>query len=310
MAKIQRKGGLGRGLSAILPDADEQESPSSKQETSPQKGKKGNKDEQATGVGEIPISQIEMVNPFQPRTEFDEMALQELADSISVHGIIQPLTVRRLESGKYQLIAGERRFRASKMAGLKTVPAYIRTANDEQMLEMALIENIQREDLNPIEIAITYKRMMEELKLKQEDLGKKVGKKRATVTNYLRLLKLPSEILKGVKDGDISMGHAKALLSLTDKGRQLEIFYLIIDKGVSVRQVEKLCRESKEAKKVESKEEEPSPHQIQLSKVAQQLEHKFGNRIKLKQSNSGKGEIAIPFNSTEDLNRILEILEL
>lgn len=307
MAKIQRKGGLGRGLSAILPDADGTAAKQSEEVSSPKKSKKG---DSITGIGEIPISQIEMVNPFQPRTEFDEEALQELSDSIKVHGIIQPLTVRRLEAKKYQLIAGERRFRAAKLAGLKTVPAHVRSADDEQMLEMALIENIQREDLNPIEIAITYKRMMEELKLKQEELGQKVGKKRVTVTNYLRLLKLPNEIIKGVKDGDISMGHAKALMGVTQKARQLEIFYHIIDKELSVRQAEKLCRADKEGKKEVSKEEAPSAHQIQLSKVAQQLEHKFGNRIKLKQNNAGKGEIAIPFSSTEDLNRILEILDL
>ena len=307
MAKIQRKGGLGRGLSAILPDADDTTSKQSEEVSSPKKTKKG---ESITGIGEIPISQIEMVNPFQPRTEFDEEALQELSDSIKVHGIIQPLTVRRLEAKKFQLIAGERRFRAAKLAGLKKVPAHIRSADDEQMLEMALIENIQREDLNPIEIAITYKRMMEELKLKQEELGQKVGKKRVTVTNYLRLLKLPSEIIKGVKEGEVSMGHAKALMGVTQKARQLEIFYHITDKGLSVRQAEKLCRADKEEKKVSVEEETPSAHQIQLSKVAQQLEHKFGNRIKLKQNSAGKGEIAIPFSSTEDLNRILEILDL
>ncbi|MEM6631038.1 MAG: ParB/RepB/Spo0J family partition protein [Bacteroidota bacterium] len=296
MAKIQRKKGLGRGLSAILPDTEEVVK------------------EQATGhsmgVGEIAIDQIEMVNQFQPRTEFDEKALEELSASIKVHGVIQPLTVRKLETGKYQLIAGERRMRAAKLAKLKKVPAFIRAANDEQMLEMALIENIQREDLNPIEIAISFRRMIDELKLKQEDLGKKVGKNRSTVTNYLSLLKLPSEIMNGVRNRKISLSHAKELVLLKDKNRQLDIYYQIIAKGLSVRQVEKLCREEKELAKASQEAEKPSAHQIQLSRVEQELTHKFGNKIKLKQSNSGKGEIAIPFNSTEDLNRILEILEL
>ena len=298
MAKIQRKKGLGRGLSAILPDTEEV----------------AKEQAQATGhslgVGEIPLSQIEMVNPFQPRTEFDQKALEELAESIKVHGIIQPLTVRRLQENKYQLIAGERRMRAAKIAKLKKVPAFIREANDEQMLEMALIENIQREDLNPIEIAITYQRMKDELKLRQEDLGKKVGKNRTTVTHYLGLLKLPSEIIKGIRDRKISMGHAKELVTLKETNKQIDIYYQILNKGLSVRQVEKLCKEEKELAKALANDEKPTPHQIQLTKVAKQLEHKFGNKIKLKQSNSGKGEIAIPFNSTEDLNRILEILEL
>jgi len=298
MAKIKRKGGLGRGLSAILPEnvEDPQADPI----------------EIATGIGEIAIDQIEMTNPFQPRQEFDQEALEELADSIRRHGIIQPLTVRRLETNRYQLIAGERRMRAAKLAGMTFVPAHIRKANDEQLLEMALIENIQREDLNPIEIASTYRRMIDELGLKQEELGDKVGKKRTTVTNYLRLLKLPMEILAAIKEGEISMGHAKALMGIENSRQQLQLFNEIIEKGLSVRQVEKLARIIKQPVEAQSNNDKKpaSPHEIQMNYVSKQLESKFGNKVKLKQNATGKGEISIPFYSNEDLNRILEILDL
>ena len=294
MAKARRKGGLGRGLESILPDA--VETPST-----------------PTDVGAISISQIESVNPFQPRKDFDEQALEELTASIKLHGVIQPVTVRRLEPDKYQLIAGERRFRASKKAGLSKIPAYVITADNEQMLEFALIENIQRKDLNPLEIAQSYYRMIDELDLKQEELGEKVGKDRTTVTNFLRLLKLSDEIQKGIKDGQISMGHAKAIMGVDNKSRQLSVFYEIIDKSLSVRQAEKLARENKTAtSKATSKSSssKPSAHQIQLKKVEGNLEEKFGNKVKIKQNTAGKGDINISFNSTEDLNRILEILDI
>lgn len=290
MAKARRKGGLGRGLESILPDA--VESP--------------------TDVGAVPIVQITMVNPYQPRTEFDQQALEELAASIRRHGVIQPVTVRRLEPDNYQLIAGERRFRAAQMAGLDRIPAYVRTADDEAMLEMALIENIQRKDLNAMEVARSYQRMIDELDLKQEELGDRVGKDRTTVNNFLRLLKLPAEIQRGVEENDISMGHAKALMSIPEKQGQLDAFFEIKSKGLSVRKTEKLAQEQKEKTKAFTQKEKEvlTPHQIQLRKVENQLEEKFGNKTKIRQNTAGKGEISIAFNSTEDLNRILEILDI
>ena len=297
MAKARKKG-LGRGLGAILPT----NLPENNAEV---------KAVAATSINLIPVAQIE-TNPFQPRTEFDEEALNELADSIKEQGIIQPLTVRKLGK-KYQLIAGERRLRASKIAGLEKVPAFIRTANDEQMLEMALIENIQREDLNPIEIAISYQRMIDEIGLKQSQLGEKVGKNRASVANYLRLLKLPSTIQKGLKEKAISFGHGRTLIAIKDPIRQEDVFNEVISKGLSVRQTELLVRnleEASEKAKAPKKMEETSTEQIQLRRVGDQLTAKFGNKVKLNQSKSGKGDISIPFNSTEDLNRILEILDL
>ena len=295
MAKEQKKrrNALGKGLSALLQDSD---TPSLE-----------TKDYQIPGnVSEIPISSIE-TNPYQPRTHFDLVALEELSESIKVQGIIQPITVRKLNDTSYQLISGERRLQASKLAGLETIPAYIRTANDEQMLEMALIENIQREDLNPIEISLAYKRMIEELSLKQEDLGDKVGKKRATVTNYLRLLKLPPEIQIGLRDQKIGMGHAKALLGVENADQQLALFHEIIDQELSVRKIEELARNLQGKKKQKSRSSE-SGKSIFLKKIEGDLEEKFGNRVVLSQKQTGKGEIKIDFDSTEDLNRILEIL--
>ena len=301
MAKVKRKSGLGRGLSAILPDSVDDPN--------------ANPVEVATGIGQIPITQIEMTNTYQPRTEFEKEALEELADSIKVHGIIQPLTVRRLEPGKYQLIAGERRMRAAKMVGLKEVPAHIRKANDEQMLEMALIENIQRVDLNPIEIALTYQRMIDELGLKHDELGGKVGKKRETVTNYLRLLKLPEEVIKAVRVGKISMGHAKALMGIKDKKQQSEALSKVLAEELSVRQTESIAKASKNPKTAPSSgstssASTPSSHQILLKKLERQLEEKFDNKVRIRQESSGNGEITLHFHSTEDLNRILEILDL
>lgn len=266
--------------------------------------------EEKVGVGEIPLSQIE-INPFQPRQEFDQTALEELAASIRVQGIIQPLTVRKLSDNQYQLIAGERRLRASKIAGLKEVPAYVRTANDEQMLEMALIENIQRENLNPIEIALSYQRMISELSLRQEELGDKVGKDRATVANYLRLLKLQPEIMKALRENVISMGHGRALITIEDPQQQIKLFREVVDQALSVRQTEALKRKLETATPVApAKKEKPNAGMIHLDHVRRQLEDKFGSKVKLSQDTSGSGELAVGFHSTEDLNRILEILEL
>lgn len=294
MAKPKKRAALGRGLGSILPTDIAAENSSSSQNTS-----------------EIPTRQIER-NPYQPRQEFDELALQELADSIKVHGIIQPITVRKLSDNSYQLISGERRLRASKIAGLNEIPAYIRTANDEEMLEMALIENIQREDLNPIEIALTYQRMIDELGLKQEDLGEKVGKGRSTVTNFLTLLKLPTDVQAGLRDGSISTGHAKALNGLGEPALQLAVFKDIVSQDLSVRKTEELVKRLKQPKssKSDDKKKTSSVDQIHLNKVGEQLTSKFGNKVRLSQKNNGQGEITIPFNSTEDLNWILsEILD-
>ena len=284
-----RKKALGRGLGSILPDVETEQ---------PQQA-------------EIPVIQIER-NPYQPRQEFDEQALNELADSIRVHGIIQPLTVRKLADQKYQLISGERRLRASKLAGLQVVPAYVREANDEQMLEMALIENIQREDLNPIEIALSYQRMIEELDLKQEEVGDKVGKQRTTVTNYLSLLRLPDKVQVGLRDGAISMGHAKSLKGIQDPVMQLRAYDEVVAKELSVRQTEQLARQYREAevRKAPVPDARPTARQIQLRKVGEDLTAKFGNKVNISQNAAGKGAIQIPFNSDEDLNRILEMFGL
>lgn len=261
------------------------------------------------GVGEIPLSQIE-INPFQPRQEFDPAALEELAASIKAQGIIQPLTVRKMGEGQYQLIAGERRLRASKIAGLTLVPAYVRTANDEQMLEMALIENIQRQDLNPVEIALSYQRMISELNLKQEELGEKVGKDRATVANYLRLLKLPPEILKALRDNTVSMGHGRALIALDSSEKQLELFHEVVDKGLSVRQTEELKRRFDKPVPPKAPSTPPTRNQIHLEEVRKKLEEKFGSKVRMTQDGTGSGDFQVSFHSNEDLNRILEILDL
>ena len=291
----QKRNALGRGLSALLDDNDT-----------------GLLNEKAgSGVGsisEIPLDQLE-TNPFQPRTEFDQEALAELAESIKVQGLIQPITVRKMGGGKYQLISGERRSQAARLAGLTMIPAYIRTANDEQMLEMALIENIQREDLNPIEIALAYERMTVELGLKHESLGEKVGKKRTTVNNYLRLLKLPPEIQIGLKEGKISMGHAKPLITLNPES-QVAIFKLILDKHLSVRSVEELVKKLEKPGEKKSQSEKKSGKSPFLNALEGKLENKFGNRVVLAQETGGRGDIKIYFDSTEDLNRILEILNI
>jgi ParB family chromosome partitioning protein len=293
----KRKKGLGRGLGALLSDSD------AMQQTTPSTNPKQD------SIQEIPISSIEP-NPFQPRQDFDPEALQELAESIKVHGIIQPITVRRLEEGKYQIISGERRWQASRLAGLTSVPAYVRTANDQQMLEMALIENIQRQDLNPIEIALSYQRLITECGLKQEELGERVGKKRSTVTNYLRLLKLPPDIQAGLRDGLLSMGHARALISLENPAQQLFIYQKIISEKLSVRQVEQLVQ-AVQTKTTPSQKPSRSDLTPELKQLQQRLSSHFGTKIQIKTGKSpDKGEIKIPFTSIDELNRLLEILNI
>ncbi|MBD8487548.1 ParB/RepB/Spo0J family partition protein [Echinicola sp. CAU 1574] len=300
---INRKKALGRGLGALLEDSSNQNSKKESQETTVP----------AAGIHEIPLSEIQ-VNPYQPRTHFDIEALQELADSITVQGIIQPITVRKLAEGEYQLISGERRFQASKIAGLESVPAYVRTANDQQMLEMALIENIQRENLNALEIAHSYQRLLAECDLKQEQLGDRVGKNRTTVNNYLRLLKLPPDIQAGIRDKKISMGHARALINVEEVDKQLAIYRKTIEEELSVRKVEALVKalhNDPEEEKVEASKPELDPvKKYELGKLQQKLASHLGSRVSLKMDHRDKGEIKIPFGSADDLNRILEILEI
>ncbi len=295
----KRTGGLGRGLSSLLSDADSvNHSEEEKSENS------------VSAVSEILLSYIE-TNPFQPRTEFEAEALDELADSIKEHGIIQPITVRKLSEKEYQLISGERRFRASKIAGLKTVPAYVRTANDQQMVEMALIENIQREDLNPMEVARSYHRLMNEFKLRQEDLGDRVGKKRSTVTNYMRLMKLPPEIVKGLEQKKLSMGHARTLVNIEDTALQLNLYKKIVDEGLSVRKVEELVKDITLKQTKKETKETPSAQtasQIAIRDVQQKLSSQFGTQIKINADDKGKGKIEIPFFSEDDLNRLLDLM--
>jgi ParB family chromosome partitioning protein len=300
---MSKKKALGRGLSALLSDTPEDEKlevdvPHSITATKPN----------TESINEISIEYIE-TNPFQPRTHFDQEALNELAESIKVHGIIQPITVRRLAHNQYQLISGERRYQASKLAGLKQIPAYVRTANDQQMLEMALIENIQRENLNPIEISLSYQRLLTECNLKQEELGERVGKNRTTVTNYLRLLKLPPDIQIALRDNKISMGHARAIINIDDTGTQLFIFNKIVSEDLSVRKVEELARQVMAGSKPIAVTSTPTSQPKEIVQVQGRLSSHFGTKVSVK-SDGKKGEIRIPFLSVEDLNRILDILKI
>ena len=290
--------GLGKGLGALL-----SESSSVVHEIN---AESVIRDRPAIG-GEISISEIE-VNPFQPRSYFNEEALNDLAQSIQVQGIIQPITVRKLSKNKYQLISGERRLQASKKAGLEKIPAYIRLADDQQMLEMALIENIQRENLNAIEIALSYQRLLSECDLKQGQLGDRVGKNRSTVTNYLRLLKLPPDIQIGLRDGLLSMGHARSLIAIDDIALQLEMFQKILTEGLSVRKTESVVRRLLNKKPNDKVEDAVMTSEIE--KVQRQLSSHFGTMIKIKSKNNAKGEISIPFASFNELNRILDLLEI
>ncbi len=282
---------LGRGLSALLENSDTDIT--------------GVEPKALHSIANIKISQI-IANPFQPRTEFDEDALLELSESIKVHGIIQPITVRKIGYGKYELISGERRTRASILAGLKEMPAYIRLANDQQMLEMALIENIQRENLNSIEVALSYKRLSDECGLKQEQLGERVGKKRSTVNNYLRLLKLPDEIQLAIKDGKLMMGHARALVNVENPARQMAIFKSAVNASMSVRQVEEMVREEKESG--EANDMKTTTRYFDFSdyiKDKSVIEKKFNTDVRFKSHSNDNGTIIISFSSKEQLEDIL-----
>lgn len=258
-------------------------------------------------VSKISLEDIE-VNPFQPRVDFNEDALKDLSNSIRIHGVIQPITVRKIAPKKYQLIAGERRLRASKMAGQKDIPAYVRETNDQESLEIALIENIQREDLNAMEISINYKRLIDECELTHETLGERLGKDRSTVTNYLRLLKLPPEIQQALKARSISMGHARALISIADVDKQLIAFKEIESKGLSVRKTEELVRALSD-KKITPKVAEPKALPTAYVQVQSRLTDALETKVRIKKGNEDKGEIIIPFYSAADLERLLEILD-
>lgn len=294
MAK--RKQALGRGLSALLQD--------SKADISSASDK--NADKIVGSIVEMNIDLIE-VNPFQPRTHFNEEAINELSNSIKELGIIQPITVRKLSSRRFQIVSGERRFRASKLAELKTIPAYVRIANDQEMLEMALVENIQRKDLDPIEIALSYKRLIDEIKLTQEEMSKRVGKKRSTVTNYLRLLKLDPIIQTGIRDSFISMGHGRALINIDDTETQIAIYKKVLHSNLSVRQTEQLVKQTKNPtdKNKITTSEQPDFIKNSISSISDF----FGNNINVKMSNNGKGTINIPFSSKEDFIRIKKLLK-
>ncbi|RPD42314.1 ParB/RepB/Spo0J family partition protein [Chitinophaga barathri] len=263
---------------------------------------------QATGIERIPLDQIE-INPKQPRRDFDEQALQELSQSIKLHDIIQPVTVSRIGK-KYQLIAGERRFRASKMAGLKDIPAYVRQANDHELLELALLENLQRENLNAIEIGLSYKRLMEEIDLTQEQVAERMGKERSTVTNYIRLLKLPPDIQVAVRNNKLSMGHARTLIGVENVEKQLYIFGEIMKNGLSVRQTEELVRKVNHIDKGNAKKPVKSNLPPAYQKIQDNLATHFSTKVHLDRSKAGKGSINIEFYSDEELDAILEKLSL
>lgn len=307
MSKPLLRKGLGKGLGALLNDNDI---------VTFNAQNVGSEDILATGgVNLLPVSYIE-VNPFQPRTDFEPLALQELADSIKLQGLIQPITVRKLERDRYQLISGERRFRASQIAGLKELPAYVRSADDQQMLEMALIENIQRENLNPMEIALSFQRMIDECNLKQEELGDRVSKSRSTVANFLRLLKLPPSIQAAIRDQKITMGHAKAIISLESVDKQIFVLNEVLTKDLSVRKVEEMVREilANSSKKGSSSTTSSTASNAQgdniyVRKIADNLTSIFGNKVEVKSKSDGGGLIQIPYLSNEDLARILEIIE-
>ncbi|MDT0552504.1 ParB/RepB/Spo0J family partition protein [Urechidicola vernalis] len=297
MAKATKKQALGRGLSALLKDNNSDINSASDT----------NADKLVGSIVELDITSIN-VNPFQPRSYFNEEALNELASSIKELGVIQPITVRKLEGNTFQLVSGERRFRASKLIGNKSIPAYIRLANDQEMLEMALVENIQRKDLDPIEIAMSYQRMIDELNLTQDKMSQRVGKKRSTVTNYLRLLKLDPIIQTGMRDGFISMGHGRALINIENQDDQLSVYEKILKQKLSVRQTEVLVKNHKEGIVTENLNEKPELPKF-IKKSIKEISEYFGHKIDIKVSGKDKGKIVIPFHSEEDFNRIKKLLQ-
>ena len=292
---MAKQSGLGRGLGALIDTSAVSTSGSS-------------------SISEVELSLI-IANPNQPRTHFDEEALSELAVSIRELGVISPITLRKNDDGTYQIIAGERRYRASKIAGLQSIPAYVKTAADEQVMEMALIENIQREDLNAIEIALSFSRLIEEYQLTQDRLSERVGKKRATIANYLRLLRLPAEIQMGIKDKKLEMGHARAILGLEDPAAQLQLYEKILVENYSVRKVEELVRQYSETGSFETAPAEKKTKTSEVVKLKElddiktQLNTLFGTKVQFSCNSEGKGKISIPFANDSDLTRIMSLLD-
>lgn len=302
-----KKQALGKGIRALLNTIDEEiKGPEEKAVPPAVSGQ-----QPAANIMRIPLEQIE-VNPKQPRRDFDETALRELSESIKLHDIIQPVTVVKLSPVKYQLISGERRLRASKLAGLKDIPAYIRTADDQQMLEMALLENLQRENLNAIEIGLSYRRLMDECDMTQEEVAERMKKDRTTVTNYLRLLRLPPDIQRSVRDGDLSMGHARALLGLEQVDQQLYVFREVREKGLSVRQTEKLVKDmsSPEARSQGGAKAAPVKLPPAYKRIEDSMASHFSTRVKMDRKKNGKGNITIEYYNDEDLERIMKLMHL
>lgn len=296
----KKKEALGKGIRALLSDMDE--------ETEVLKISAKDDDSIINTVPRIPLDQIE-VNPFQPRTDFNEEALLELSNSIKVHGVIQPITVRKISDKKYQLIAGERRLRASKLAGKQDIPAYVRTTNDQELVEIALIENIQREDLNAIEVALTYQRLIDEINLTHENLAERLGKERSTVTNYLRLLKLPPEVQTSLRDKSISMGHARSIISIPEVDKQLFVLKEVLNNELSVRKTEELVRSLNQKKSDKKEPTKDTQLPVAYKNVEQRLMDRLETKVKIKKSKEDKGEIVIPFYSANDLSRLLELIE-
>lgn len=287
---MAKKSALGRGLGALIDTTDDY------------------KARPAASITDIDVDMIQ-ANPWQPRSHFDEERLEELASSIKGVGIVQPLTLRKVGEDSYQIIAGERRFRASKLAGLKSVPAYVRDADDDTMLEMALVENIQREDLDPIEVAISYQRLIDECNLTQENLSDKVGKKRSTIANYLRLLKLPAEVQLGLRQRQISMGHARAIINVESSKKQIDIFEEIVKNDFSVRKVEELVRDLSKTPEEKVQKKKASQSVEGYDTLKQQLSNFFQTNIQFSRTDSGTGKIVIPFTSDEELEKIITILD-
>jgi ParB family chromosome partitioning protein len=297
MAKAIKKQALGRGLSALLKDPDNDITSVNDK----------NADKVVGNIIELEIDTIE-INPFQPRSNFNEESLKELATSIKELGVIQPITVRKLDFNKYQLISGERRLRASKLIGITTIPSYIRIANDNESLVMALVENIQRHDLDPIEIALSYQRLIDEIQLTQEQMSERVGKKRSTITNYLRLLKLDPIIQTGIRDGFISMGHGRALISIEDQDIQAGIYQKVVSQNLSVRETEALVKKHQDSLKPSfAKATTDKSFEIENSQSVA-INSFFGAKVEVKVASNGKGKISIPFQSAEDFNRIIKLI--
>lgn len=298
MAKATKKQALGRGLSALLKDPNNDIN--SAEDT--------NADKVVGNIVELDIDSIE-VNPFQPRTNFNEESLRELASSIRELGVIQPITVRKVAFNKYQLVSGERRFRASKLIGLEAIPSYIRIANDQESLEMALVENIQRQDLDPIEIALSYQRLIDEINLTQEQMSERVGKKRSTIANYLRLLKLDPIIQTGMRDGFISMGHGRAMVNIESTADQLEVYEKIITNKLSVRATEELVKNLNVETPEKLESAEPTELPKYIKKGVKEFSEYFGHKIDVKMAKNGSGKLTIPFHSEEDFNRIKKLVQ-